>query len=331
MSPVRRRRLLIAAGALFATPLGALAQQPGRVWRIGFLYFGSRKAAQDTGRLDAFLQEMRKLGYVQGSNLTVEERYADGNNDRVPALVAEMVRLKPDVIVATGGATYRPLRNATTTIPIVITVTVDPISAGYAATLARPGGNLTGLTDTATGLGPKHLELLVAAAPRLSRVAVLLNPDNPSHGAQLVRMMSDAQKIGKQVTLIEARTPNDIEAGFSTMARERADALIVFADTFFVDQMRHIAERALKAHIPSAHPNPDFALAGGLLSYGSDLLDNFRRAAVYVDKILKGANPGDLPFEQPTKYQLLINLRTARALGLTIPQSLLLRADRVIE
>ena len=326
----RQAVLVLGAGALGA-PLSSLAQQPSRTWRVGFLYFGTRKAALDTGRLDAFVQEMRKLGYVQGDNLTLEERFVDNNTGRIPAVVADIVRLRPDVIVATGGPTYRPLRNATTTIPIVITVTVDPISAGYAATLARPGGNLTGLTDTATDLGPKHLELLVALVPRLARVAVLMNPDNPTHASQVVRVMSAAQKIDKQLVLVEARTPKEIEAGFATMMRMRADALIVFGDTLFVDHIREIAAHALMSRLPSASLNSDFARDGFLLSYGPNLLNHFRRAAVYVDKILKGANPGDLPFEQPTQYQLLINLKTAKTLGITVPQSVLVRADELIK
>jgi len=321
----------LGAGALLAAPLKVLAQQPNRVWRVGFLYFGSRKTARDTGRLDAFLEQMKQLGYVQGKNLVLEEGYGDSNIDRVPALVAEMVRLKPDAIVATGGQTYRPLRNATSTIPIVITVTTDPIVAGYAATLARPGGNLTGLVDTAADLGPKHLELLLAAVPHLSRVAVLVNPDNPTHPGQFMRVTANAQKIGKPLVLVEARALKDIDAGFATMARERADGLIIYGDSFFTDQMRRIAEFALKARLPSVHANPSYAQAGGLMAYGYDLIDNFRRAADYVDKILKGANPAELPFEQPTHYQLLINLKTAKAIGLAIPQSLRLRADRVIE
>ena len=326
-----RRKILLALGAGALAPFASFAQQPGRIWRVGFLYFGSRKAALDNGRLAAFTQEMHKLGYVHGKNLVLEERYADSTVERVAALAAELVQGKPDVIVATGGPSNMALRNATREIPIVVTVTVDPVRAGYAATMARPGGNFTGLTDTASFLGPKHLELLVTVAPRASRVAVLLNPSNPDHRAQLALLTPAAQKIGRQLVPIEAGNPKEMEAGFAAMARERANALVILSDTFFTDHTREIAALARRSRLPSISALPDFAVAGGLLSYGSDLLHNFRRAAVFVDKILKGANPKDLPFEQPTQYELLINLKTAKALGISIPQSLLLRADRVIE
>lgn len=329
---MKRRKFVVLLGAAsLAWPLAVPAQQPGPVRRIGFLYFGSRQSALDTGRYDAFLQGMRELGYVEGKNLALDARFADGKTESVATHVAELVRLKPDVIVATGSPTYRALRHATTTIPVVITVTVDPVAEGLAATLAKPGANFTGLTDTATLLGPKQLELLVEAVPRLSRVAVLVNPDNTSHPAQLTRFMSQAQKISKQVLLIEARTAKEIETGFASITKERADALIFFGDTFFTDRLGEIAGLALKQRLPSAYGIRQFAEAGGLMSYGADLTDNFRRAAVYVDKILKGARAGELPFEQPTRYALTINLKTAKALGLTIPKSLLARADRVIE
>lgn len=331
MSQIRRRKLLATLGAILGAPSVALAQQPGQARRIGFLYFGSRKSAVDTGRLDAFLEEMRKFGYIKGENLIVEERYVDNDFGRIPAVVAEMVRLNPAVIVATGGPMYRPLRNATSTIPIVITVTVDPIGAGYAATLARPGGNLTGLVDTATDLGPKHLELLLAVAPKITKIGVLLNPANPTHPAQLVSVMSAAQKLDKQTVLAEARTSGEINPAFATIARKGSDGLIVFGDTLFVDHRQEIAELARKHHLPSASLNPDYVHAGLLLSYGPNLTNHFRRAAVYVDKILKGAKPSELPFEQPTQYELTLNLETAKALGITIPQSMLQSADHVIQ
>ncbi len=327
----RRAFVALLGGASVVWPFAVPAQRPGRVWRIAFLYFGSRQSALDTGRYAAFLKGLAELDYVEGKNLAIEVRFADSKTDRVAALVAELVQLKPDVIVATGSPTYRALHHAATTIPVVVTVTVDPVAEGLAATVARPGGNFTGLTDTATFLGPKQLELLVAAVPRLSRVAVLMNPDNPSHPAQLTRIMSETQKIGKQVLLTEARTTKELETGFVRMAQERADAVIVLSDTFFTGQLRQIASLALKHRLPTTYSLPQFAADGGLMSYGADVTDNFRRVGVYVDKILKGVRPGELPFEQPTRYSLVINLKTARILGLTIPQSTLLRADRVIE
>ena len=328
---VARRKLVIALGAGVLVPFASVAQQTGKVWRVAFFYFGSRKAALDTGRLEAFMQGMRTLGYVAGANLRVEEHYADSSAERASALSAKIVIQNPDVIVATGSPAYRVLVNATRQIPIVATVGVDPVGAGYAITLARPGGNVTGLTDTAEFLGPKLLEFLLAVLPRLSRAAVLLNPNNAEHSMQFVRITSDAQKLGIHIVLIEAQAEKGLVAGFATMARENANAVIVLADTFFTDQMRNIADLAIKSGLPAVHANPGFALSGGLLSYGFDLTQNFRRAAAFVDRIFKGAKAGELPFEQPTTYDLIINLKTARTLGIKIPQTILLQATRVIE
>lgn len=326
-----RRQAVIAISAAVIVPLVSLAQQPARTRRVGFFYFGSRKTALDSGRLDAFLRELRSLGYVPGTNLIVEERYADSNPAQVSALASELVRQKPDVIVATGGPIYRALVNATRQIPIVVTVGVDPVAAGYAATMARPGGNVTGLTDTAEFLGPKLLEFLLTIVPRLSRFAVLLNPATPEHGNQFVRLTLEAQKAGKQILLIEASAANDLDAGFAAMARDRVNGLIILADTFFTDQLGSIADRAIRSRLPALHANPAFAQSGGLLSYGFDLVQNFRRAAAFVDKILKGANPAEMAFEQPTSFELIINQKTAKALGIKIPQSVLLQATKVIE
>lgn len=329
----RRTFIGCVAGCLLAVPFGALAQQrQGKVWRIGFFYFGSRQGALDTGRYGAFVQGMRELGYVEGKNITIESRFGDGTIDRLPDLAAELVRLKVDVIVATGTAVYYALRHTTTTIPIVVTVTAaDPVIEGLAASLARPGGNFTGLSDTAADLGPKQLELLMAVVPQLSRVGVLLNPNNVSHPVRMKLLMLAAQKVGVRVVPAEAGTVADIEPGFASLAQVRADAVIVFADTYFVQQFQQIAQASLKHRVPSIAWVHEYAQSGGLMSYGADLVDNFRRAATYVDKILKGAKPGELPFEQSARYSLAINLKTAKALGLTIPQSLLVRAEQVIE
>jgi putative ABC transport system substrate-binding protein len=312
-------------------PRGSLAQQQAKVARIGFLYHGSRQSSLDTGRYQAFVQGMRELGYVEGTNFTVEARFADGKFERLPALASELVRLKMDVIVATGTPTYRALQHATTTIPVVITVTFDPVGDGFAASMARPGGNITGLSISAADLGSKLLELLKAAVPKLSRVAVLVNPENPAHPPRVIRIMSAAQKVGIQVVLAEAGPVQEIEREFAMMAKERANAAIILADGFFLQESRPIAAQALKHRLPSISQLREYAEAGGLMSYGPNSVDNFRRAATYVDKILKGARPGDLPFEQPTRYQLVINHKTATALGLTIPQALLRQADEVIQ
>jgi len=317
-------------GAL-AEALPALAQQQSKVWRIGFFYFASRHSAMDTGRYQLFLKGMRELGYVEGKHFVIEARYADGKAGPLPDFAAELVRLNVDIIVANGTPVYHALRQATKTIPIVITVSADPVSEGFAASLARPGGNFTGLSSANVELTPKHLELLMTAVPRLSRVAVLMNPAHSGHPARLKIIQAAAQKTGMQVLPVDAPTPDGIERAFGTMARERAGALIILGDSFFVQQIRQIAELALKHRLPSIYVNRDFADAGGLMSYGQNQTDNFRRAATYVDKILKGAKPGDLPIEQPTAFELVINRKTAKAFGLTIPQELVLRADRVIE
>jgi len=329
---ITRRRFLIALGAgVLAVPRGSLAQPQPKGARIGFLYYGSRQSALDTGRYNAFVQGMRELGYVEGTNFVIEARFADGKHERLPAFAAELVRLKVDVIVATGTPTYRALQHAAATIPVVITVTFDPVGDGFAASMARPGGNITGLTLSAADLGPKLLELLKAAMPKLSRVAVLVQPGNPAHPQRVVRIMSAAQKVGIQVVLAEAGTVPEIEREFAMMTKERANATIILADGFFLQESRPIAAQAVKHRLPSISQLREYAEAGGLMSYGPNSVDNFRRAATYVDKILKGAKPGELPFEEPTRYHLLINRKTALSLSLTIPQALLGQADEVIQ
>jgi putative ABC transport system substrate-binding protein len=327
-----RRRVVIALGACaLAVPRGLLAQQKSKIARIGFLYFGSRQSALETGRYDAFVQGMRELGYVEGTNFIIEARFADGKNERVPTLAAELVRLKVDLIVATGTPVYRALQHATTTIPVVVTVTSDPVADGFAASMARPGGNITGLSVSAADLAPKLVELLKTAVSKLTRVAVLLQPENPAHPPQLARTMSASQKAGIHIVLAEAATPQDIEREFAIMKKEHARAVIVLPDPMFLQESRLIAAQSLKHRLPSASVIRDFVEAGVLMSYGPNAVDNFRRAAAYVDKILKGTSPGELPFEQPTRYYLVINRKTAIALGLTIPQALLRQADEVIQ
>ncbi len=326
-----RRRFLIALGAgILAVPRGSLAQPASKGARIGFLYYGSRQTALDTGRYNAFIQGMGELGYTEGKNFTLEARFADGKGERLPALAAELVRLKVNVIVATGSPVYRALQHSTT-IPVVATVTFDPVADGYAASMARPGGNFTGLSLGAGDLGPKLLELLKAAVPKMSRVAVLLNPGNPAHPQRVIRIMSAAQNVGIQVWLAEAGTVQEIEREFAVMTKERANAAIIVADGLFLQESQSIAGQALKHRLPSISQLRELTEAGGLISYGPNSLDNFRRAATYVDKILKGAKPGDLPFEQPTRYHLVINRKTATALGLKIPEALLRQADEVIQ
>jgi putative ABC transport system substrate-binding protein len=329
---MNRRKLLVAVclGAL-AAALPSIAQQQGKIWRIGFLAPRSRPTASDPDVYSAFPQGMRELGYVEGKNFVVEWRFADGKFERLPGLAAELVRMKVDVIVAAGTVATEVAQRATTTIPIVIAASVDPVGSGFVKSLARPGGNITGLSLATSDFSPKHLELLMTAVPKLSRVAVLVSPDNSAHPGVLKSVQAASQKLGVQVLPVNARTPEDIERGFAMMKRERAEAVIVAADAFFFLQRRQIAELALRHRLASMASNREYAAAGGLMSYGQNIADFYRRAATFVDKILKGAKPGELPIEQPAIFELIINRKTAEALGLAIPQELLLRADRVIE
>ncbi len=327
-----RRQILVAFGAgTLAAPLASFAQQQSKVWHVGFFQYASRQSTVASGRYQLFLDGMRELGYVEGKNLVIEARFADGKTGPLPDLAAELVRLKVDIIVATGTPVYQVLQKATKTIPIVITVSADPVGEGFAASLARPGGNITGLSSANLDLTAKHLELLMTAVPRLSRVAVLINPAHRGHPARLKIIQAAAVRTGTQVLPVDAPTPDGIERGFASMSRERAQAVIILGDSFFDQQERQITALALKHRLPSIFVVRDFAEAGGLMSYGQNQADNFRRAATYVDKILKGAKPGDLPIEQPTKFELVVNMKTAKALGIKIPRSILVRADKVIE
>jgi len=280
---------------------------------------------------DGFLQGLRELGYVEGQNIVIERRYSEGRYERLPGLAAELVRLKVDVIVAVGGPPPHAAKDATSTIPIVMTNHGDPVGTGLVASLARPGGNVTGLSTVNPDLVGKQLQLLKEAVPRLSRVAVLSNPTHPLHRLPLreVEVAARSLKVGLQV--LEARAPSEFASAFSAATKESAGALIVLGDGMFFGQRTRIAELAAKSRLPMIAAEREYAEAGGLLAYGANFRESFRRAATYVDKILKGAKPGDLPIEQPTKFEFVINLKTTKALGLTIPQSVLLRADEVIQ
>ena len=327
-----RRKLLVVLGAsALAAPLFSVAQPQGKVWRIGFLSQRARPDSLDSDVIGAFYRGMRDLGYIDGKNLEIQWRYAEGKSERLPDLAAELVRLKVDVIVTVGSPAIGAAQKATTTIPIVMATAPDPVGSGFVKTLARPGGNITGLSNLAGDLGPKHLEMLLGMAPKLFRVAVLVNPANSSHAMLLKSILSAAQKSSATILPVEARTAPEIEKAFSAMAREKAGAVIVPRDGLFISQLRQIAELSAKHRLPSIAGVREYPEAGGLMSYGSDNTDNHRRAASYVDKILKGVKPADLPVEQPTKFELVINGKTAKALGLKIPQSLLISADKVIE
>lgn len=328
---MNRRDTLLALLALGAAPFPSVAQQQGKAWRVGFLSPLARPASLDSHRYGAFLQGMRELGYIESKNLVIEWRFADGMYERLPGLAAELVQLNVDVIVAATSPAIRAAQKATTTLPIVMGNTGDPVGSGFVKSLAQPGGNITGLALMSSDVSAKLLDLLRSLVPKLSRVAVLVSPTSSTYRAILNGVQAAAQNVGIQILPVEARTPLEIETGFPMMVRSRAEAVIVGLSWFFVQQQRQIADLAAKHRLPSIAGNREYAEAGGLMSYGQNIADNYRRAATYVDKILKGAKPGDLPVEQPTTFDFVINLKTAKALGITIPQSILLRADEVIQ
>jgi putative ABC transport system substrate-binding protein len=318
--------LAVASPAgLFAPPIQAADRTP----RIGWLNPGS--PASHGALYSAFKEGLREHGYIEGKNIIIEERWADSKLERLPMLANELVQLKVDVIItASTPATYAS-QAATKAIPIVTAVTgEDPVAAGFAASLARPGGNITGLSTLAEDIAPKTLELLHAAAPKATRIAVLVNPANPWHDRYWSHMQAAARILGLTLTRADIRTPGEIEGAFRTITESRLGALVVFADPMFTGQRNKIADLATKSHLPGLYPFREYVEAGGMMSYGASLKDNYRRAASYVDKILKGADPADLPIQQPTRFELVVNLKTARALGISIPQSILIRADEVI-
>jgi ABC-type uncharacterized transport system substrate-binding protein len=317
---------VVLAVILLLAPLAAVAQQPpGKTARIGFL--GDVPSFLD----EAFRQGLRELGWVEGQNIVIEYRAAELNYERLPGLAAELVRLKVDVFVAASGPATEAAKQATRTIPIVFSVSGDPVAEGLVVSLARPGGNLTGLATISPELVGKQLEMLKAVAPKVSRVAVLQNPDQPSHASAVRQAADPARALGVQLQVLKARTPAEIEAAFAAMSSQRAGGVLVLRDAVFRAQRAQIVALAAKSRLPTMYGLREEAEAGGLMAYGASVPQMFRRAATFVDKILKGAKPADLPVEQPTKFELAINLRTAKALGLTIPQLVLGRADQVLE
>ena len=329
---IDRRTFLAGTGAvLLAAPLAVEGQQAGKIPRVCVL---ATRTAGDA-RLEGLLQGLRELGYVEGRNLLVEYRDAEGRTERLPALAAELVSLKCDVIVTTGGTlAAQAAKQATTSLPIVFASVGDAVAEGLVTSLARPGGNVTGLTAAATELVSKSLEVIRQAVPGVNRVAILFKPDAMPDSAKKERLKAAdvaAQALGVRLQIVEARGAADFDRAFSDMIRARADALVVPATQVFNLERRRLVNLAAKNRLPAVYPNRDFVDAGGLMSYGPNLADMARRAASYVDKIFKGAKPGDLPVEQPTRFELVINLKAAKALGLTIPPSLLGRADEVIQ
>ena len=327
------RRVFIGtlAGGLLVAPLAAQAQQAAKIARIGYL---TSDAAAPPRLREAFLQGLRDLGYVEGRNLVIEYRFAEGKFERLPALAAELVALKVDVILAPTPPNAQAAMLATRTIPIVFTVAGDPVGSGLVTSLARPGGNVTGLSVLAPDLVGKGLQHLTQAVPGVSRVAVLRSPTGTAERTEKA-ILKEAEVAGRALGLrlqvVQVLGPVDFDRAFLEMSDARAGALTVLPNTMFFNERRRLVDLAAKNRLPAMYQSREFVDAGGLVSYGPDFADVFRRAATYVDKILKGAKPGDLPVEQPTKFELVINLKTAKALGLTIPQSLLQRADQVIE
>ena len=327
-----RRELLVAigAGALWA-PFAPFAQQ-GKVRRIGFLAARARSTQSNPDvYYDAFVQGMREYGYIEGKNLVTEWRYADGRLERLPELAAEFVRSKVEVIVTHGNQGARAAQQATAAIPVVIAAVSDPVAAGIVASLARPGGNITGLSVMALDVSPKQIELLHLLIPKLSRIGLLVNPLNSGHMDMLKSTQAAARRIGGSAFAVEARSAEELESRFAGLKQQRADVLIVAVDTFFISQRRQIVELAAKHRVATMHSYREDVQAGALMSYGQNLADFYRRAARFVDKILQGAKPADLPIEQPSQFHLALNRKTAKALGITVPKELLLRADDVIE
>ena len=321
--------LLVIFVTLAACGVVAQAQQPTKIRRIGFLGVASLSAT--SARIEAFRHGLRELGNVEGRNIVIEYRWAEGKIERLPDLAAELVRLKVDVIVTGSAAPTRAAKEATTTIPIVMANDNDPVGSGHVASLARPGGNITGVSTLAPEISGKQLELLKEIVPKLSRVAVLGTSTNSGYALVLREVELAAGAFGVKVQNLDVLDPKDIENAFRAASKERAGAVLLLASPVFLPQRTQIAELAVKNQLPAIFPQSEFVEAGGLMYYGTNTADLFRSAATYVDKILKGAKPADLPVEQPIKFEFIINLKAAKQIGLTIPPNVLARADKVIK
>jgi ABC-type uncharacterized transport system substrate-binding protein len=324
----RKLTVLALCALLFALSSSAAAQQPAKVPRIAYL--GGASPSAIAPRTEAFRQRLRELGYVEGKNIVIEFRYAEENLDRLPALAADLVRLKVDVIVTAGGTSTRVAKEATATIPIVMAQDNDPVGNGFVASLARPGGNITGLATLAPEIAGKRLELLKEIVPKLSRVAVLGTSTNPGDAQALKETEFAAREFGLLLQHFDVRKQEDIDTTFRGAGKGRADAVLVLVSVVLNSYRKQVVELAVKSRLPAIYPIVDFVEAGGLMSYGVSFIDLHRRAAVYVDKILKGTKPADLPVEQPIKFEFVFNLKAAKQIGLTIPPNVLARADRVI-
>jgi len=321
--------VVLLALSVLSVPLAADAQQTGRTVTIGYL--GNSSLALESNFVEAFRKGLRQLGYVEGRNLIIKFEWAEGHQERHPALARELVRLTPDVILTAGTPGTLAAKQATQSIPIVTAIAGDAVATGLVAGLAKPGGNVTGLSTLAPELDGKRLELLKEAVPKLSQVAVLQNPANPFTTIAWKAMQPAAAALGVKLQPVDASSPNDLDRALAKIKAAPADGLVLIVDRFLASYRASIVQFVATNRLPGMFPYPEFAQEGGLISYGPDYADMFRRAATYVDKILKGAKPGDLPIEQPTKFEMIINLKAAKAMGLTIPQSVLIRADEVVQ
>ena len=324
----RKITVLTLAAMLFAPCVPASAQQPKKIPRIGLLY--SVSVSSGAPRIEAFRQGLRELGYVEGKTFLIEDRYADSNEDRVPTLAAELVRLKVDVIVTSNSGPTQAAKAATATIPIVMARDIDPVGNRFVASLARPGGNITGLSSLAAEISGKHVELLKEIVPRLSRLAVLGTSTSPGHAQSLkeIEIAAAAFKVTPQY--LNVLTAKDIEPAFHAAGKERADAILVLGSGIYASHRKQVFDLTLKNRLPAIFRSREYMEVGGLMSYGVNPFDLDRRAATYVDKILKGAKPADLPVEQPKKFEFIVNLKAAKQIGLTIPPNVLARAEQVI-
>jgi putative tryptophan/tyrosine transport system substrate-binding protein len=325
----RREFMTLFGCAAAAWPFAAYAQQRGKVWHVGFLSGASRSDV--SGLYDGFVEGMREHGYVDGKDYAIEWRSVDKNYERIPEIAAEFSRLNVDVIVTALGAALPTLKRTITTIPIVMAYSTDPVGNGLVASLAHPGGNMTGLAGSSDDSSPKQLELLASVVPNISRIGLLGNPANVNYSPQLKKAQDAARKAGLSLMLVDARNSDEIERAFAALAKEGVPAAIIAGDALFFGERNRMAEAALAHRVATMFPQREYAVAGGLMSYGENLADFFRRSAAYVDKIFNGAKPDDLPIEQPTKFNLVINRKTADALGVTIPSQLYIFADEVID
>jgi ABC-type uncharacterized transport system substrate-binding protein len=327
---MKRREFITLLGGAAAWPLAARAQQPvGKVARVGFM--GNSTAVLEANLVGPFRDGLRELGYQEGRNILIEYRWAEGNYERFPALVAELLALPVDVIVTAGTPATLAVKKATSTVPLVMIAVGDPVGIGIVSSLARPGANITGLSSIAPDLEGKRLELLREVIPKLSRVALFLNPLNEFHTVSVRQAFAAAQALGIKLQALEVRTSEEVAGAFAAIVREKPDALLILADRVFLHNRKRMMDFATEHSLPSVNAYRELVEAGGLMSYGPSYEDMHRRAADYVDKILKGVKPGDLPVEQPTKFTLILNLKSARTLGIDVPPMLLARADEVIE